>query len=159
MDIPTSVRRAAAIWGIAVAAGVIESILAVIQAAGEGSLGPSIWAGVAVRLGVYMLATALIINLWRGARWARLALTLLLSIIGLASLVAPGAIAMASGQTFVEAFGGNGTLGWAFLAVRLTHIAAVASASVLMFTSPANRYFTGTRYASARATPAMRALR
>lgn len=38
MDIPTSLRRAVIIWAVAVTAGVIESILAVIQAAGEGSL-------------------------------------------------------------------------------------------------------------------------
>ncbi len=152
MDIPTSVRRAAIIWAVAVAAGVIESILAVIQAVNAGALGPNMWVGIAVRLVVYMLATALITNLWNGRRWARAALTILLSIIGLASLIVPALIAMVSGQTFVQAFSGGGTWGWIFLAVRLTHIACVVGATVLMFTRSANRYFTAARRLSAKAT-------
>lgn len=153
MDIPTSVRRAAIIWAGAVAAAVIESVLAVAQAAGQGPLGSGIWAGIAIRLVVYTLATALTINLWRGRRWARGGLTVLLSIIGLASLIVPAAAAMVHGQTFVQAFSGDGTLGWAFFAVRLTHIACVVSASALMFTRSANRYFGRAKRLPAKATP------
>lgn len=152
MDIPSSVRRAAIIWAVAVAAGVIESILAVVQAVNAGALGPNMWGGIAVRLVVYTLATALIANLWNGRRWARAALTVLLSIIGLASLIGPAAIAVASGQTFVQAFSGGGTWSWTFLAVRLTHIACVVSATVLMFTPSANHYFAAARRLSANAT-------
>lgn len=141
MDIPASVRRAAIIWAVAVAAGVFESVLAVIQAAHAGALGPSAWVGIAVRLVVYTLATALVMNLWKGRRWARVALTVLLSTIGLVSLAVPAAVAMVNGQTFVQAFSGGGTWGGMFLAVRLTHIACVVGATVLMFTRSANRYF------------------
>jgi hypothetical protein len=141
MSIPSSVKRAATLWTAAVAAGVIESILVIVQAAGEGPLGAGIWAGVAVRVVVYTLAMALIINLWKGRRWARIGLTVLLAIIGLASLIVPAAVAMFDGQSFVQAFSDGGALGWPFFAVRLTHIACVVSASVLMFTTSANRYF------------------
>lgn len=134
------------------AAGVFESILAVIRAVNAGEIGPNIWIGLAVRLVVYALATALIVNLWNGRRWARAALTILLSIIGLASLIVPAAIAMASGQAFVQAFGGDGTWGWIFLAVRLTHIACVVGATVLMFTRSANRYFAAVRHSAAKST-------
>lgn len=141
MDIPANVRRAAIIWAAAVAAGVLESVLAVIRAADAGALGPSTWGGIAVRLAGYALATALVVNLWNGRRWARVALTVLLSIVGLASLIVPAAIAVINGQTFVQAFSGGGRWGWIFLAVRLAHIACVVSATVLMFTRSANRYF------------------
>ncbi|NYH77610.1 glucan phosphoethanolaminetransferase (alkaline phosphatase superfamily) [Actinopolyspora biskrensis] len=145
MDIPANVRRAVIIWAVAVAAGVFESVLAVIQAVHAGALGSGVWVGIAVRLVVYTLATALITNFRKGRRWARAALTVLLSIIGLASLIVPAAIAMVNGQTFVRAFSDGGTWGWIFLAVRLTHIACVVSATALMFTRSANRYFAAVR--------------
>ncbi|WP_438388668.1 hypothetical protein [Actinopolyspora saharensis] len=152
MDIPANVRRAAILWALAVAAGVFESILAVSRAVHAGELGPGVWIGTAVRLVVYALATVLVVSLWRGRRWARVALTILLSVIGLASLVVPAAVAMVNGQTFVRAFSGGGTWGWMFLVVRLTHIACVVGATVLMFTRSANRYFAAVKRLSAKTT-------
>jgi hypothetical protein len=50
-------------------------------------------------------------------------------------------MALLGGQTFAEAFSDGGQLGWAFIVVRLAHIACVMVASVLMFTPCANAYF------------------
>ena len=141
MVIPNTVRWAAITWAGAVAAGAIESILALSRAASAGPLVPSIWAGIGVRFVIYTLATTLIVNFWRGRRWARGALTVLLTVIGLASLVVPAVLAMLDGQTFLQALSDGGALGWAFVLVRLTHIACVVSASILMFTTSSNRYF------------------
>src|SRR5690625_5295080 len=87
MVIPNTVRWAAIAWAGAVAAGAIESILAFARAADAGPLVPSIWAGIGLRFVIYTLATILIVTFWRGRRWARAALTVLLTVIGLASLV------------------------------------------------------------------------
>lgn len=145
VDVPNDLRRAAVLWVIAVAAGGLESLLAVVRAVNAGALGPNMWVGMAVRLVVYVLAVVLIMSLWHGRRWARAALTVLLSIIGLASLIGPAAVAVVSGQTVAQAFGGGGTWGWTFFAVRLMHIACVVGATVLMFTRSANRYFVAGR--------------
>jgi len=50
-------------------------------------------------------------------------------------------MALLGGQTFAEAFGGGGQLVWAFIVVRLAHIACVTVASVLMFTPSPSAYF------------------
>ena len=123
------------------AAGVTESVLSLVNTAGRGPLGPGVWADVGVRVVVYGLATVLVANFARGLQWARTALTVLLTVIGLASLLGPAAMALLGGQTFAEAFSDGGQLGWAFIVVRLAHIACVMVASVLMFTPCANAYF------------------
>lgn len=138
---PGTVQWATAAWAAAVAAGVVESVLAVAHAAEQGPLGPDIWAGAGVRFVVYATASVLIVHLSRGRRWARTSLTVLLTVIGLASLVVPAALAVADGQTMAQALSDGGSLGTAFVAVRGAHIAFVLVASVLMFTATANRYF------------------
>ncbi len=107
---------------------------------------PSVWANIAVRLVVYTFAAVLIVSFQRGRRRARTAPTVLLTVIGPASLVVPAVLAMAAGQTVARALSDGGELGWAFIAVRLTHICCVVAASVLMFTTSANRYFAVDRH-------------
>ena len=79
-------------------------------------------------------------------------LTVLLTVIGLAALLGPAAMAPLGGQTFAEAFSDGGQLGWAFIVVRLAHIACVMVASVLMFTPCANAYFAVTGRLACRAS-------
>lgn len=140
MDTPLSLRAAAAAWTLAVAAGVAESVLAVAQLVGDHRFGAGQLADVAFRVVVYALAMTLVVMLARGRRWARLALTVLLTGIGLASLVVPAVLAMIDGQTFLQAFGDGGRLGPAFVAVRLVHITCVVAASVAMYAPSANRH-------------------
>lgn len=141
MHISRTVRRASVLWTVAVTAGVVESMLAVAAAAGQGPLGPDIWGQIGVRLVVYALSAVLIIHFRRGRRWARIALTVLLTGLGLGSLMLPAAAAMAGGAALSQALSDGGELGWLFVTVRLVHIACVVAASVLMFTPSANGYF------------------
>ena len=123
------------------AAGVAESVLVVAQLAGEHQFGAGQLADVAFRVVVYAVAMTLVVLFARRHRWARVALTVLLTGIGLASLVVPAGMAMADGQTFVQAFSDGGHLGPAFVTVRLLHIACVVTASVAMYLPSANRHF------------------
>lgn len=141
MEPPISVRRSAVAWAVAVACGILESVLAVVQATSQQVFGPELLTQLGVRIVVYLLATVLIVYFWQGQRWARSSLAVLLTVIGLASLLVPAVMAWADGQTFLQAFGGGGLLGWMFMFVRLVHIVCVLGASVLMFTISANRYF------------------
>lgn len=124
------------------AAGIAESVLAVTHAVQQNQFGPNLWADVGLRLVVYSVALALTVRLARGRRWARTALTVLLTGIGLVSLVVPAAVSLLDGQSFAQALSGEtGRIAWAFVAVRLLHIAAVVAASVAMYTPSANRHF------------------
>jgi hypothetical protein len=139
---PSSVRFAVAAWTAAVAAGIAESALAVTHAIQHDQVGPSLWADVGVRLVVYSVALALTVRFAWGRRWARTALTVLLTGVGLASLVVPAAVSMSDGQSFVQALSGeSGRIAWAFAGVRLLHIGCVVAASVAMYTPSANRHF------------------
>ncbi|MEU0316994.1 hypothetical protein [Nocardioides sp. NPDC006273] len=139
--LPRTVRLAGIAWAGAVAAGVIESALAMIRIASEGTIGPGDWLGLGIRVAVYVVAAALIAGLVRGSRMARIALTGLLSVLGLASLVVPAAMDVAGGATVAAALGGGGLLGGAFLAVRVIHVLLVIVATVAMYTPTANAYF------------------
>ncbi|GIH17449.1 hypothetical protein Raf01_56210 [Rugosimonospora africana] len=124
------------------AAGAAESVLAVTHAVRQDQFGPSLWADVGLRLVVYSVALALTVHFARGRRWARTALTVLLTGVGLASLVVPAVMSLLDGQSVTEALSGEtGRIAWAFVAVRLLHIACVVVASVAMYTPSANRHF------------------
>lgn len=84
-----------------------------------------------------MTGGVLIVFFARGRNWARIALTVLLTGVGLASLVAPAAQGLADGAGLVEALGGSVP----FAVVRTVHIGCVVAASVLMYTPAANRAF------------------
>lgn len=142
MNAPASVRRATTAWSIAVACGVIESGLAVLRAASENALGSDVASQLAIRLPVFAIAGVLIFHFARGRRWARTSLTVMLSVLGLASMVVPAALEIAGGATPVGALGGDGPFAWPFLLVRLIHIVGVVAATWLMFQPTANRYFT-----------------
>lgn len=146
-----NVRAAVALWIVAVTAGVVESVLAVVRAMQEDAFGGGDWANVGIRIVVYSAALLMIARFAAGRRWARVGLTVLLTVLGLASLVVPAVLEMAAGQTFVQAFSDGGRLGLGFLTVRLAHIGCVVTASVLMYTPSANRWFGGrAEIASAR---------
>ncbi|WP_026929085.1 hypothetical protein [Glycomyces tenuis] len=138
---PKQVKSAALLWAVAVAAGVAETGLAVTEIASEGGLEAGVWVNIGLRSLVYTGAALLVVLFTQGRRWARVGLAVLLSTIGLASMVVPPALAMADGEGFVDAFGSGGELAVPFLAVRMVHIAAVVVATALMFTPSANAHF------------------
>lgn len=137
---PRALRTAVTLWAIAVAAGVVETLLVVVPVLTAGETDAGLWLNVGLRGVVYLAASLLVISFARGRRWSRIALTGLLGIVGLASMVVPAAQEITAGQTFLQAFGGDGSLAVAFLVVRLTHIASVIVATALMFTPSVNGY-------------------
>jgi hypothetical protein len=141
MQKPTNVKHAALVWIIAVAAGVVETALAVTDIARESGLDAGVWMNIGMRSVIYIGALVLIANFAKGRRWARASLVVLLSVIGLAAMVVPAAMELANGESFMTAVGGDGEFATAFVIVRLAHIAAVLAATALMFFTPANRYF------------------
>lgn len=145
METPDSVRQSALLWTTAVAAGVIETVLAVSEAALDAGLDAGLDSGVYLNIGVralvYAGAMALVFAFAGGRRWARTGLAVLLSVIGLASMVVPAAVELADGAPLIPAVGGDGEFALAFFVTRLAHIAAVLIATGLMFSKSANRYF------------------
>ena len=142
MTPPNTVKLAAVAWSGAVAAGVVEAAIAVTRLAAEGPLTGPIWVNLGLRVVVFAVAAALIVGLVRGSRAARIALTGLLSVLGLASLVVPAAIELAGGGTLYAALDEFG-------AVRVVHVLLVILATIAMFTPSANAYFRGRRGARA----------
>ncbi|WP_199040476.1 hypothetical protein [Glycomyces salinus] len=145
MKTPGTVKAAAVCWAVAIAAGVTETGLVVTELAMDDAFDAGVWTAIGLRSIVYTVAAALVVFFTLGRRWARTALTALLSVVGLAAMVVPAAMELASGADFADAFGSGGELADPFLAVRLLHIAAVVVATAAMFTPGANAYFAGRR--------------
>ena len=141
MEKPETVKHAALLWTTAVAAGIVETVLAVSEIAMASGIDGGVWMNVGLRSVVYIGALVLVAFFTRGKRWARVSLAVLLSVIGLASMVVPAAAQIGDGDSFLVAFGGDGEFAIAFMVVRLLHIAAVATATIVMFSPSANRYF------------------
>jgi hypothetical protein len=145
MEQPETVKHAALLWVVAVIAGVIETVFAVSEIAQESGIDDGTWTNIGVRSAVYVGALVIVGFFAAGRRWARLALVVLLSVIGLASMVVPSAMQLADGEPLIAAVGGDGKFALAFFVTRMAHLAAVLAATVLMFTPSANRAFAGRR--------------
>jgi glucan phosphoethanolaminetransferase (alkaline phosphatase superfamily) len=141
MEKPQSVTNAALLWTTAVVAGVIETLFAVSEIAQESGVYSGLWTSVGVRAVVYIGVMVIVAIFASGRRWARWALAVLLSVIGLASLVVEPARLLMDGTPFLEAFGGDGDLMMGIFVARMLHIAAVLAATAVMFSPSANAYF------------------
>jgi phosphoglycerol transferase MdoB-like AlkP superfamily enzyme len=141
MEQPETVKHAALLWATAIAAGVIETVLAVSEIARDSGIDAGVWMNIGLRSVIYIGAAILVANFARGRRWARASLAVLLSGIGLASMVVPSAMQIYDGESLIAGVGGDGDFAIAFFVVRLLHIAAVLLATGLMFSRPANAYF------------------
>ncbi|THV31449.1 hypothetical protein [Glycomyces paridis] len=141
MKAPDTVRQATLLWATAVAAGIVETVLAVSEIAMESSLDSGVYLNIGLRSAVYIGAAVLIAAFAGGRRWARASLAVLLSVIGLGAMVVPSAMHLYDGAPLIEAVGGDGRFALAFFVTRSAHIAAVLIATGLMFSPSANRHF------------------
>lgn len=141
MEQPETVTHAALMWATAIAAGVIETVLAVSEIARESGIDAGVWMNIGLRSVIYIGAAVLVANLVRGRRWARASLAVLLSVLGLAAMVVPSAMQIYDGDSLIAGVGGDGDFAIAFFVVRALHITAVLLATGLMFSRPANAYF------------------
>jgi hypothetical protein len=152
--IPTQLQASYRLWLVAVAAGVFETALVVVDAT-DGSIGSAaqVAVGVAVRLLVFTGLVALAAQLRQGRNWARVALAVLYGGLGTASLVVGPVTWLAEGGSLADAAVAVATadLGSVlFAASRVVHLAAVIAALVLMFHPAANAYLRATTPAPTR---------
>ncbi|WP_306369556.1 hypothetical protein [Nocardiopsis sp. CC223A] len=130
---PPTLRTACLLWLVAIGAGVVESVIGAAGViAGEG-FGPGLVANIALRTVVYGGATLLVLRLYQGRGWARIALAALLGCIGLATLVVPLVGWFAADGDVGAALAAAGGADLAYYTVRGVHIAAVLGAMVAMF--------------------------
>jgi hypothetical protein len=141
--VPREVQASFVLWLTAVAAGVLETIIRIIDSlsVGSGSGGEADVTGVGIRVIVYAVAVYIIAQMRLGKRWARLTLAILLGGIGTLSLVIDPISWLAGGNSLREVFTQADLLFFIIAPIRAVHLAAVIAALVFMFLPAANNYF------------------
>lgn len=134
---PVAVRAASGLWLAAVALGSIETVIVV----GASQGGDNPLPGVLLRCAVYAAAILTTLRMRAGRRWARLALALVLGVVGTLSLVIEPVSWLADGNSLNAVADDADLTWWAIAASRSLHVAAVWAAVPLMFTGSANAYF------------------
>jgi hypothetical protein len=156
--VPKEVQASFLLWLTAVAAGVLETIIRIIDAllvgSASGSGGEADLIGaisnVVIRVVVYTLVVYIITRMRLGKRWARLTLAVLLGGIGTLSLVIDPTSWLAEGNSLSEVFKEADLLFFLIAPIRGVHLVAVIAALVFMFLPAANTYFRGSRSARRR---------
>jgi hypothetical protein len=156
--VPKEVQASFLLWLTAVAAGVLETFIRIIDAllvgSASGSGGEADLIGaisnVVIRVVVYTLVVYLITRMRLGKRWARLSLAVLLGGIGTLSLIIDPISWLAGGNSLSEVFTEADLLFFLIAPIRVVHLVAVIGALVFMFLPAANTYFRGSRSARRR---------
>jgi hypothetical protein len=153
LGVPKEVQASFLLWLTAVAAGVLETIIRVIDALAmgwaSGSGGETDLTGtlsnVVIRVIVYTLVVYIITRMRLGRRWARMTLAVLLGGIGTLSLVIDPISWLAGGNSLSEVFTEANLLFFVIAPIRAVHLAAVIAALALIFLPAANTYFRRSR--------------
>jgi hypothetical protein len=145
-SIPTQLQASVRLWLLAVAAGLFETALAVVDAtSGNSGSAAEVAVGVAVRLLAFTGLAYLATRLRQGKNWARVALAVLYGGLGTLSLVIGPVTWLAEGGSLADAVAAADLGSVLFAASRVVHLGAVIAALVLMFTPAANAYIRATR--------------
>jgi hypothetical protein len=148
---PWQLRASFWFWLVAVAAGLFETTLVVIDAtAGEVGSVAEVAVGVTVRLLAFTGLVYLAVRLRQGRNWARIALAVLYGGFGTLSLVIGPVTWLAEGGSLADATAAADLGSVLFAASRLVHVAAIIAALILMFHSAANAYVRETRRTRAK---------
>jgi hypothetical protein len=148
--IPKQLQVSYLLWLFAVAAGVFETVLVVVDATdGEVGSAAQVAVGVAVRLLVFTGLVYLAAQLRQGRNWARVALAVLYGGFGTLSLVVGPVTWLADGGSLTDAVAAADLGSVLFAASRVVHLGAVIAALILMFHPAANAYIRATTQASA----------
>ena len=158
--VPKVVQASFLLWLTAIAAGVLETIIRIIDASAmdfvSGSGGEAdvtgVISGVVIRVIVYTLVVYMITRMRLGKNWARLTLAVLLGVIGTLSLVIDPISWLAGGNSLSEVFTQADLLFFLIAPIRAVHLAAVIAALALMFFPAANTYFRGSRSVTGQAS-------
>jgi hypothetical protein len=148
---PGQLRASVWLWLIAVAAGLFETTLVVVDAT-AGDVGPAaeVAVGVTVRLLAFTGLVYLAARLRQGRNWARIALAVLYGGFGTLSLVIGPVSWLAEGGSLADAMATADLGSVLFAASRLVHLAAIIAALILMFHPAANAYIRATRRTRAK---------
>jgi hypothetical protein len=139
--IPKQLQASYLLWLVAVAAGVFETALVLVDASsGEVGSAAEVAVGVAVRLLVFAGAVYLAARLRQGKQWARVALAVLLGLLGTLSLVVGPVTWLAEGHSLADVAAAADLGSVLFAASRVVHLGAVIAALLLMFHPAANAY-------------------
>jgi hypothetical protein len=148
-SIPGQLQASFRLWLVAIAAGVFETVLVVVDATnGEVGSAAQVAVGVAVRLLVFTGAVYLAAQLRLGKNSARVALAVLLGGIGTLSLVIGPVTWLAEGGSLADAVAAADLGSVLFAASRVVHLGAVIAALLLMFHPAANVYIRATTRAA-----------
>ena len=145
--VPNDVRASFVLWLAAVAAGVFETILAIIEAVSRHSaLGTGgVIVGVSIRLLIFTVVVYVASRMLRGRNWARFVLAIGLGVFGTLSIVIGPVSWLGEGHTIGEFLVGADLMLLLFASSRVVHLIAVFAALVLMFRPAANDYFRAAR--------------
>jgi hypothetical protein len=143
---PRQLRASFWFWLVAVAAGLFETTLVVIDAtAVEVGSVAEVAVGVTVRLLAFTGLVYLAVRLRQGRNGARIALAVLYGGFGTLSLVIGPVTWLAEGGSLVDAMAAANVGSLLFAASRLVHLAAIIAALILMFHPAGNAYIRETR--------------
>lgn len=143
MTKPTSIIVGSSALALAIGAGIAESVLAITHFAVTDGLGPADDIQIAVRVVVYAAGLALAVLLYRGHRWARWTLLIMIGLLWLGTLVIPMAGEALAGNDFRSIFGAD--VNPVFPLVRSLHLVLVPIGLIAMFRRSASEYLAGQR--------------
>jgi len=151
--VPRDVQVSFVLWLTAIAAGVFETALAIIEAlSGDLGLDVGVIVGVGIRLIIFATAIYVASRMLLGRNWARFVLAIGLGVIGTLSIVIGPISWLAEGHPIGEFIANAGPMTLLFASSRIAHLGAVFAAVVFMFLPAANAYFRAARPAT-RQTP------
>jgi hypothetical protein len=140
MTKPLSIKVASAALGLAVLAGVAESVVAIGHFATTTGLTPADNVQIAIRAIVYAAGLTLVALLYRGVRFARWALLIMIGLLWLGTLVIPMSLELISGDDLRSVFGGD--VSGYFPIIRGLHLVLVPIGLVAMFSRSVSAYLT-----------------
>jgi hypothetical protein len=137
------------LWLLAVAAGLFETTLVVVDATAGGGVGSAaqVAVGVTIRLLAFTGLVYLAAQLLKGRNWARIALAVLYGGFGTLSLVIGPITWLAEGGSLADAIAAADMGSVLFAASWLVHLGAIIAALILMFHPTTNAYIRATRRA------------
>ncbi|GAA1465087.1 hypothetical protein NE857_01555 [Nocardiopsis exhalans] len=141
LTLPNPVRWATILWAVAIAAGITETSLAVAPGLADGGAVP--WLALVTRALLYTFSALLVAWFARGHGWSRVTLVVLMTGVGLVSVLVSMGIGVLSGLGVFVGLGyeGHGVALLVRIAHTLVYVVAVVVATVAAFTPTANRYF------------------
>jgi hypothetical protein len=138
LGVPKDVQASFLLWLAALAAGVAETIVGIIDSDPSAS---DVILMLAIRLAITALLVYIVVQMRLGKNWARITLAVLLGGIGTLSLVFDPVSWLIEGNSLGELLRNADTAFVVFAAIRVVHLAAVLAALVFMFRPAANAYF------------------